>query len=217
MHTARCQPTNDCRLRQFNALYTRYVSGGNPKPNRLLIAGDMNTDALRDTSNTENYFNRIFNSLDKPFSNVVPLKMAWQIDNPQEVTAFVFGRGDRSLDHVLSNFADGACSRGSFKQPISFTLGGLEYLDPDHDYTVCQLTGFDSAQLRANIQLWDSSDPNGDYFVWSGAKITLVKRGTAMTYPSYVRRGPGLHVLKGVPNGIVFTAQRLFEKGTEWG
>ena len=175
----------ECRRSQLNALYVRYRTGINPKPIRVLIAGDMNTDPTRDVAPNDNdsvigarsYFNRIFATYNTPVNTQsdTSIKMAYVISNPTETTATILAPA--SLDHVISNFADApAASNACIRRDL---VAGT-----DHQRTVCTLTGFDSGKVQAGMQVLDLSDPDplATYNVWTSGIVTAARRSINLSY-----------------------------------
>jgi hypothetical protein len=166
----------DCRRAQLNTLYTSYRIGINPKPTRILIAGDFNTTTViplfPDIATT--YFNTIINALNTPIDAFTGAKLGYFVSNPFEITTNFIGL-QYGFDHVITNFADSA-SAGAACVRVDVVYG------TDHKRTVCTLAGFDSGKVRAGMQLWDSSDLNGTYQAWNGGTVTASRRGIALRY-----------------------------------
>ena len=103
-----------------------------------------------------------------------------------------------SLDHVLSNFADGDCKRGA------------EVFGVDHLRTICTLTGFDAGQrLRATMHLWDTSAMGPvDYRPWPSGRMTASRRGVRLGYIKTTSGSP-IYDSTGMPSdvGIAYTYQ----------
>jgi hypothetical protein len=166
----------DCRRTQLNTLYTSYRIGINPKPTRILIAGDFNTTTviplIPDITTT--YFNTIINSLNTPVNAFTGAKLGYFVSNPLEITTNFIGL-QYGFDHIITNFADSA-SAGTACVRVEVVYG------TDHKRTVCTLTGFDSGKVRATIQLLDTSDPSSLFTAWSGGTVAASRRGVKLTY-----------------------------------
>jgi Tol biopolymer transport system component len=190
----------ECRQVQLLALQSRYRSAPvMPAPKRLLIMGDFNTDPLQNANGQatgielgRSQFNRQFSPIDAAIDLPGPyFKMSYLLSNPSEATLRVgIGPIDliaNSLDHVLSNFADGTCIR---REPVS----GLDHLS-----TLCTLTGFDSGTANFLMLLWNQDNPTVQYNLWNGIVIPA-KKGVWLTYLRVTNPSLGRHVISGVPN-----------------
>jgi Tol biopolymer transport system component len=186
----------ECRQVQLSALQRRYRSVGTvPVAKRLLLMGDFNTDPLKNANIAlndvgRNQFNRQFSLPDVAVDLAGPyFKMAYMLSNPSEATLRP-GIGPLaafSLDHVLSNFADGPCAR---RQPIQ----GLDHLS-----TLCTLTGFDSGTANFLMLLWNQDNPTVNYELWNGL-VRPARKGVWLTYARVTYPSLGRHVISGVPN-----------------
>jgi hypothetical protein len=182
----------ECRQVQLSALRTRYYpTSAGPLAKRLLLMGDFNTDAIRNanvqpTDVGRNRFNTLFSPVDASIDLFPYTKTAYLLSNPNELTASFLGSGF-SLDHVLSNFADGTCARGE-------SISGL-----DHKRTLCTLRGFDSGTAQFLMLLWDTSTSPVQYNLWNGI-VTPAKKGVRLTYAPVTYPSLGRHVISGIPN-----------------
>lgn len=190
-----------CRQQQLALLGSKYFDTRpaflRPLSQRLLVAGDLNTDIL-ENSIAGDQFKANFSDLNTsvnaavgigmPSNILPPTRIGYLLSDPRQATAFFGPITVGSLDHVASNFSDGTCVR---LPPII----GL-----DHIPTSCLLTGFDAGFARALIQ---SNQIVGGVLTQVPELNFIVgrRRGVALTYvrlASY-NAASGLHTLAGLP------------------
>jgi endonuclease/exonuclease/phosphatase family metal-dependent hydrolase len=191
-------PGSSCRLVQLNALRDRYYRGIQSSV-RLLLAGDFNTDPRRLSQSAEDKFAEIFTVPGKFFGTEAPTRTAYLISSLREPTAYLptyralpINKPNVTLDHVLSNFADGSCTRG---EPVQ----GL-----DHLYTRCKLSGFGTATLNTSMAMDDTATKPVEYQPWSKGKISVTKRGVLLTHA--VTQSSGGRYTTALPNISVTVA-----------
>ena len=172
-----------CRGVQFKALKDRYFQPlTNPAPDppfrlpvrkRLLVLGDLNTDPILQSASDAgaNGFRELFSEFGATVDQKPYNKLAYLISNPAELTAWYilqpfavwwnpFAR-NLSLDHVISNFADGSCTR---REAVA---------NMDHNSTLCSLKGFDSGMNTLSL-VSNSAPVNGS--------VVVTRKGVRLMY-----------------------------------
>jgi hypothetical protein len=163
---------------------------------KSIILGDFNTNPvqllfLNDPGGRK--MNELVSRKSTPVDSAraTPPKLWYSIDDDED-TAFccpIIGGtlfGWQRLDHVISNFADGNCSRSAAREGF------------DHLYTICNLTGFDSATAYSSVSAFDTS-PNqiGKYPISTIPKV--FRRGVRLDYAKWQAQGNGRKVY--IPDG----------------
>jgi hypothetical protein len=188
------QPTSTCKQVQITKFRERYLN----VPKRLLVLGDFNTDPLELTDVARGIFNSTFTNYILPANTFPYTKLAYLLDDPNEKTSFTILA--LSLDHVASNFADGSCVRGN-------SITGV-----DHLRTLCNLTGFDSANVEFFMTLWNqSTSPSTVTRLPRNGTVVPVKKGVKLVYAK-VENGltpganlsEGRHRITGLPTDVTF-------------
>ena len=197
----------ECRRRQLQAVLDRYYQNGKPKPLRLLVAGDFNTDpgqnlGLNGTDNTATGGRQLFNQLfasDTALLEETPtdnnIRLGYLISRASETTADV-GLRSYSLDHIISNFA-------SLGNSVSYScVRKIQVFGTDHKRTLCQLTGFDSAKAKTTMYLKNLSVAGSGFQPWaSGVGTGISSKGVWLTYIRQNNTNE-THFAERVPEGL---------------
>jgi hypothetical protein len=170
-----------CRAKQFTALKDRYfLPLSTPTPTfpyqipvakRVLFVGDMNTDPVLQSNSDAgaNAFRELFSDFGAAIDQKPYNKLAYMLDNPNELTAYApsgpnwwrLFTSTTSLDHALSNFADGSCPR---REAVA---------NLDHKSTLCILKGFDSG--KNTLSFVKSGQP-------TNASVVVSRKGVRLTH-----------------------------------